>query len=312
MTGRDLLTVRDLSVAQLERVLATGAACKRSPEKFAAALAGRSVVMLFEKPSLRTRVSFEIGVHRLGGHALFYDHSKERIGERETTHDYAKNLERFCQGIIARVFSQRVLEELAEHSSVPVINALSNEHHPCQALADVLTIRERFGGVAGRRVVYLGDGNNVCVSLVQAVAKLGGHAVAVCPDGFTPNAAEMAAASLDAEASGGSVTLTDDLRAVKGADVVYTDAWTSMHQTDAADRERAFQAYQVNAKLMSRAGKKAIFMHCLPAHRSQEVTDEVMDSARSAVFDQAENRLWAQNGLLVELLGAAPRPVTRR
>ncbi|MGH7133669.1 MAG: ornithine carbamoyltransferase [Phycisphaerales bacterium] len=303
LTGADLLTIRDLGAAQLEAVLATAAACKAAPAKFARSLAGQSVIMLFEKPSLRTRVSFEVGIFRLGGHGLYYDHSKERIGERETTHDYAKNLERFGHAIVARVFSQKVLEELAQHSRVPVINALSNEHHPCQALADMLTIREHFGTVKGKRIVYLGDGNNVCISLVQAAAKLGAHAVAICPDSHVPDAAEMAAAAMDAEAGGGSVKLTADVKAVKNADVIYTDAWTSMHQTDAADRERAFAKYQVNAKLMARANKKAIFMHCLPAHRGQEVTNEVIDSKQSVVFDQAENRLWAQNGLLVELLG---------
>lgn len=298
----DFLTIHDLSADQLERVLETAAACKKDPMRFAHALAGQSVIMLFEKPSLRTRVSFEVGVHRLGGHGLFYDHSKERIGERETTHDYAKNLERFAHAIVARVFSQRVLEELAQHSGVPVINALSNEHHPCQALADMLTIREHLGSVKGKRIVYLGDGNNVCISLMQAAAKLGAHGIAICPDSHVPDAAELAAAAMDAEASGGSITLTADVKAAKRADVVYTDAWTSMHQTDAADRTRAFAKYQINAKLMDRASPKAIFMHCLPAHRGQEVTNEVIDSNQSVVFDQAENRLWAQNGLMIEVL----------
>jgi ornithine carbamoyltransferase len=298
----DFLTMPQISAAELGRVLKTAGAIKKKPKTVAKALAGRGVVMLFEKPSLRTRVSFEVGITRLGGHALYYDHGKERIGQRESIHDYAKVLERFCDAIVARVYEQRTLEELAQHAEVPIINALSNTHHPCQALADVLTMTEHLGGVKGRKIVYIGDGNNVAVSLAQAVVMLGGEITIIAPRGHQLSDADAAGVLVLATASGGSITLSDDPGDAKGVDCIYTDTWVSMHDTDAAVREKAFAGYQVNAALMKTAAKKAIFMHCLPAHRGHEVTDEVLDSAQSVAWDQAENRLWAQNALLLHLL----------
>jgi ornithine carbamoyltransferase len=302
IAAKDFLTLTALSGAEIESLFATASALKAEPAKFATRLAGQSVVLLFEKPSLRTRVSFEVGVNRLGGHALFYDHSAERIGMRESLKDYARNLERFVQCIVARVYEQSVLEGMAEHARVPIVNALSNTHHPCQGLADALTIHERFGTVRGRKVVYLGDGNNVCTSLAEAVCTLGGHMTVISPKGYVLGREVLDRCRALAEASGGSMTTTSSLSAVEGAEVVYTDAWVSMHNTDAEARYRALRAYQVNAKLMAMASPKAIFMHCLPAERGDEVTDEVIDGPQSVVYDQAENRMHAQNALLLGLM----------
>lgn len=300
----DFLTVDALSPAQLASVLKTAAKGKRDRRFGAKAMAGMSVVMLFEKPSLRTRVSFEVGVNRLGGHALFYDHSKERIGERESVPDYGRNLERFCDMIVARVYEQKVLEELADNCGVPVVNALSNEHHPCQAVADALTITEHLGSVKGKTVAYVGDGNNVALSLAQAVVILGGHALVVAPKGYWLSERDAASVRDLASASGagGTFTASDRLDDLYGVDVIYTDAWVSMHHQDAAKRLNAFEPYQVNSKMMAGAGG-AIFMHCLPAERGVEVTADVIDGPASVVFDQAENRLHAQNAIMLHLMG---------
>lgn len=302
----DFLTVDALTPAQLRAVLATAAKGKKNRKFGSKAFADKSVVMLFEKPSLRTRVSFEVGVNRLGGHALFYDHSKERIGERESVPDYGRNLERFCDCIVARVYSQEALEELAANCDVPVVNALSDSHHPCQALADVLTITEHLGGVKGKTVAYVGDGNNVALSLAQAVVMLGGHMLVVAPEGYGLSKEDTAALNALAAAggAGGSFTASSSLEAMQGVDVVYTDAWVSMHHKDAEKRLKAFKPYQVDGKMMANAGG-AIFMHCLPAERGVEVTADVVDGPASVVFDQAENRLHAQNALLLHLMGEA-------
>lgn len=301
LAASNFLTVTDLSAAELRGLFNTAAAFKKNPAKFSRVLAGKSVVLLFEKPSLRTRVSFEVGITRLGGHALFYDHSAERIGMRESLKDYSRNLERFVQCIVARVYEQSVLEGMAEHASIPVINALSNTHHPCQALADVFTIHERFGTVAGKRVAYIGDGNNVCTSLAQAVCMLGGHMTVISPKGYVLPREILDQCRELATASGGNITTTNSPDAVAGIDAIYTDAWVSMHNTDAEARYRALRPYQVNAKLMAKASPKAIFLHCLPAERGDEVTDEVIDGPQSSVYDQAENRLHMQNALLIGL-----------
>lgn len=301
---KDFLTAAELTHEDVLNLFDAAELLKRDPAGHARVLTGRSVVMMFEKPSLRTRVSFEIGVARLGGHALFYDHSKERIGERESVHDYAKNLERWCHAIVARTYSHQVLEELATHSRVPVINALSDEFHPCQALADLLTLREHVGPLAGRRLAFIGDGNNVCCSLILLAGTVGMHVTVITPEKHRPDAGVVQRARAAAEKYGGSLTLTDDPAYVRGAAAVYTDAWTSMGwEAEAQQRRRTFGRYQVNADLMLIAGPQARFMHCLPAHRGEEVTDEVIDSDRSIVFDQAENRMHAQNALLAALIG---------
>lgn len=314
---KDILTVAELSAEDVEDLFATAAAMKADAGAFRSTLAGRSAVMIFEKPSLRTRLSFEVGIARLGGHAVFYDHAKERIGERESIHDYARNLERWVDVLIARTFSHQVIERLGAFTRVPVINALSDEFHPCQALADLFTLRERLGPLEGRRIAYIGDGNNVCHSLMLLAATMGMRMTIVSPEGFRPREDVVLLAEQRASVAGGSVELTGDPRAVAGHDAVYTDAWTSMGQEHEAQQRRAtFAPYRVDAELMRKAGAGAFFMHCLPAHRGEEVTDEVIDSPNSIVFDQAENRMHTQNALLVHLLAgggssAAGTVVTR-
>jgi ornithine carbamoyltransferase len=287
----------DFSTAALEHALGLSSQIKRSPSRYTKTLAGRYLSLLFEKPSLRTRLTFELAIKQLGGDAVW---SVGPIADREPVKDVARNLDRWTHGIVARVFSQATIDELAQWSSVPVINALSDRYHPCQALADVLTMKEHLGDLKGRTVAFIGDGNNVAHSLMLDATRLGMKAAVATPVGYEPNAEIVAQAR-----EYGEVLVTHDpAEAVRGADAVYTDVWTSMGQEmEAAARLAAFAPYQVNHKLMKRAASDAIFMHCLPAKRGQEVTDEVMESPRSAVFDQAENRLHAQKALLVMLLG---------
>jgi ornithine carbamoyltransferase len=287
----------DLSQDTLVRVLDLAAQVKRTPQRFAQALAGRYISLLFEKPSLRTRVTFELAIKQLGGDAVT---SVGPVGEREPVKDVVRNLDRWTQGIVARVFSQDTVKELARWSHVPVINALSDLYHPCQALADVQTIKERFGRWDGLRVAFVGDGNNVAHSLMLTAGRLGVHVAIATPKGYEPKAQVVAAASRL-----GRIILTNDpLEAVDGAHVVYTDVWASMgHEGEREARMGSFPPYRVDEALMAKARADAIFMHCLPAKRGEETTDAVMESARSAVFDQAENRLHAQKGLLLTLLG---------
>jgi len=287
----------DLSQDVLIRVLDLAAQVKRTPQRFAQALAGRYLSLLFEKPSLRTRMTFELAIKQLGGDAVT---SVGPVGEREPTKDVARNLERWTQGIVARVFSQETVQELARWAHVPVINALSDLYHPCQILADVQTIKERFGRWDGLKLAFVGDGNNVAHSLMLTAGRLGMHVAVATPKGYEPKPQVTAAASRL-----GQITITNNpLEAVDGAHVVYTDVWASMgHEGEKDARLQAFPPYRVDEALMSKARQDAIFMHCLPAKRGEETTDGVMESARSAVFDQAENRLHAQKGLLLTLLG---------
>lgn len=317
----DLLDLAGLPPVAISRLFALARRVKKDITPFRGALDGKTVVMLFEKPSLRTRVSFETGITKLGGAAIYLDHGAQRLGEREAVADYGKNLERWVDCIVARVFKQRILEELADAASIPVINALSDRFHPCQGLADLFTIAERFGDqnaaaldLRGRgvRLAYVGDGNNVCHSLMQCATKLGVSTVVVTPEGYEPAKDVTEACSQYAAASGCELTMSSDPGAVAGSNVVYTDVWVSMGQSDQASaRSKAFSAYQVNAALMAAAsrglpgGARALFMHCLPAQRGVEVTDEVVDSPQSIVYDQAENRMHAQNALLLEIFGKA-------
>jgi ornithine carbamoyltransferase len=302
----DLLSIADLSRAEIESIFEVARAGKADPAAFAGVLAGKAVVLLFEKESLRTKVSFEIGVSRLGGLAVYHDHRDARIGERESVSDYARNLERWCDCIVARVYGHSVLAEMSAASRVPIVNALSDLEHPCQALADLLTLTEKLGTVEGIRVAYVGDGNNVCQSLMLACATMGASCTAICPKGLGPDEAIVRKAAAIGERCGATISVTDDLGAVAGHDAVYTDTWVSMgHEAEAARRHVALARYQVTQELMDRAGRDALFMHCLPAHRGFEVAPEVIDSPRSIVFDQAENRLHAQNAVLVHLLGGA-------
>jgi ornithine carbamoyltransferase len=296
-----LLTDLDLTDDELIYLLDLALEVKRSPREFDRALAGKSIALLFEKPSLRTRLTFELAIRQMGGNSVFCEGP---IGGREPLKDVARNLERWVNGIVARVFSHSTVAELARWSAAPVINALCDLYHPCQALADVLTVREHFGDLRGRKLVFIGDGNNVAHSLMLTAVRLGMNFGLGCPEGFGPNPEIWAQAEGLAEISGASLEVTHNAaQALDGADAVYTDVWASMGQEkESARRTKAFQPYQVNAELFGLARTDAVFMHCLPAKRGEEVTDQVMDSPRSLVFDQAENRLHAQKALLLMML----------
>ena len=297
MAAPDLRGDLDVTVDELTRLLHLAGDVKRFPARYSASLQGRALSLLFEKPSLRTRFTFELAIQQLGGHAVT---SIGMIGDREPLKDVARNLDRWTQGIVARVFSQDTIEGLAQWSRVPVINALSDLYHPCQALADVQTMAERFGRLDGRKLAYIGDGNNVAHSLMLTAGRLGVHVAVAAPAGYQADLRVVAAA----RQAGAAVTLTNDpAEAADGADVIYTDVWASMGQeAEAEERKRIFAPYQVDDALMARASRDAIFLHCLPAKRGQEVTDSVMESAQSAIFDQAENRLHAQKALLLMLI----------
>jgi ornithine carbamoyltransferase len=264
-------------------------------------MAGKSIAMLFEKPSLRTKLTFELAMTQMGGASIFMEGP---IGVREPLKDVARNLDRWCNAIVARVFAQTTVEGLAQWSSVPVINALSDAFHPCQALADVLTIRQRFGALKGLKLSFIGDGNNVAQSLMLTAVRLGMDFALGCPPGYTPDPDIVSQAEGLAAVSGASILITHDpAEAMEGAHAVYTDVWASMGQEqEAAKRKKAFHAYQVNEELFGKALPDAVFMHCLPAKRGEEVTEGVMENPRSVVFDQAENRLHAQKALLLMML----------
>jgi ornithine carbamoyltransferase len=297
----DLLTDLDLSNDELSSLLDLALEVKRAPREFAQSMAGKSIALLFEKPSLRTRLTFELAIKQLGGDSVFCEGP---IGCREPLKDVARNLDRWVNGIVARVFSHATVEELAQWSAVPVVNALCDTYHPCQALADVLTIRERFGDLRGLKVAFIGDGNNVAHSLMLTTVRLGMNFALGCPEGFGPNAEVLAQAEGLSAASGASLEVTHNAAAaLDGAHAVYTDVWASMGQEqESARRTAAFRPYQVNAELFALARPDAVFMHCLPAKRGEEVTDAVVESPRSLVFDQAENRLHAQKALLLMML----------
>jgi ornithine carbamoyltransferase len=306
---RDLVSTRDLGPSGVDAVLHLAGILKPRPADFRRALMGRQMVMFFEKPSLRTRLTFEAGMVSLGGTAMFVDQTHERIGAREKLSDVAHNLERWVDVIVLRTFSQQTISDMAEHASIPVINALSDLEHPCQALADYLTLQQRFGDVKNIRVAYVGDGNNVAHSLMLTCACLGSSIRVATPLGYEPKAEFIAAALEIAEETGAKIELlADPHEAVADADAIYTDAWASMGQErEAEERAQIFPPYQVNAILMAEAAPHAVFMHCLPAHRGLEVTDEVIDSRQSVVFEQAENRLHVQKAILYLLLGGGDR-----
>jgi ornithine carbamoyltransferase len=305
----DLVSTRDLGPAGVDAVLHLAGIMKSRPADFQRALTGRQIVMFFEKPSLRTRLTFEAGIVGLGGSAMFVDQTHERLDAREKLSDVAHNLERWVDLIVLRTFSQQTIEGMAQHASIPVINALSDVEHPCQALADYLTLAERFGDLKDRCLAYVGDGNNVAHSLLLTCACLGSSIRVATPQGYAPNPQIVAAAREIAEETGAEINLlTDPHEAVFGADAIYTDAWTSMGQErEENERAKVFPPYQVNAELMAEAAPHAVFMHCLPAHRGLEVTDQVIDSPQSVVFEQAENRLHVQKAILYLLLGGGDR-----
>ena len=308
LEGRDLLSVADLSVAEVLRLFDTAASLKAEYRETrrhqAEPLRGRTIALLFQRPSLRTRVTFEAGMSQLGGHAVYLAHDTV-LGARESVRDVARNLDRFVDGLVARTGPHEIVVELAAQAAIPVINGLTIREHPCQALADVFTLRERFGRLDGLVLAFVGDGNNVYHSLALLGPALGLEVRLAHPPGYAPNARLVERARELADAGGGRLAFTHDpLEAVKGAAVVYTDAWTSMGQeAEAEERRDAFRAYQVNDALLDAAGPDVLAMHCLPAHRGEEITSAVMDGPRSLILDQSENRLHVQKALLVEILG---------
>jgi ornithine carbamoyltransferase len=304
---RDYLSVDDLSTDELAGLLDLSAKVKAQPGDFASRLDGRSVALIFEKPSTRTRVSFEVAVASAGGHPVPLSSSELQLGRGETIEDTGRVLSRYVHAIVLRTFEQERLEVLAGAASVPVVNALSDFEHPCQALADLLTVHEVKGDLAGRTFVYLGDGNNVTHSLLLAGAKAGMHVRAATPPGFEPIPQIVQRATEIAETTGGSVRLFHDpIEACRDADVLYTDVWASMGQEEEADeRALVFPAYALDAPKVEVAAEDVTVMHCLPAHRGQEITDEVIDGPHSVVWDQAENRMHTQKALLLWLLGVA-------
>jgi len=302
---RDLISTRDLGPSGVEAVLHLAGIMRARPADFRRSLTGKQIVMFFEKPSLRTRLTFETGIGSMGGSAYFVDQTHSRIDARETLSDIAHNLERWVDAIVLRTFSQQTIEGMAEHASVPVINALSDLEHPCQALADYFTLQNHFGDVRKLCLAYVGDGNNVAHSLLLTAACLGSTIRVATPKGFGPNPQIVSDAREIASRTGATIKLLcAPGQAVSGADAVYTDAWASMGQEhEAEERAQIFPPYQLNQSLAAKAAPHAVFMHCLPAHRGEEITDDVIDSERSVVFDQAENRLHVQKAILYLLLG---------
>src|SRR6202049_2331181 len=305
LCGRDLCSVGDLAVDEVAAIMELAHAVKSNPDDSRHALDGRQMVLFFEKASLRTRLTFEAAINTLGGNAIFVDQTQSPLGERESLADMAHNIERWMSIMVLRTYAHDTITEMAACSKIPVINALSDLEHPCQAIADFFTLEERFGSAEGLRFTYVGDGNNVCHSLMLTAAQLGSHCSIATPKGFAPKLEIIHKAMQIAEVTGGSITLLNDpVKAVTGTDAVYTDVCTSMgFEHEVTKRAPIFKPYQVNEALMAHAAPHAVFMHCLPAHRNAEVTDAVLDGPQSVVFDQAENRLHAQKALMVLLLG---------
>jgi ornithine carbamoyltransferase len=306
VTGRDLISITDFLPDELACSLELAAAMKSRPADFRGTLVSKQIVLFFEKPSLRTRLTFEAGMNSLGGTSFFVDQTASRLGAREPLSDIAHNLERWVDGVVLRTFAHETVTSMATHASIPVINALSELEHPCQAMADMMTLQEHFGNLKTVHLAYLGDGNNVAHSLLLAAASLGASISVGTPKGYEPNPAVVESAQELANMSGSRIAITNDpIEAVTGADAVYTDVWASMGQeSETAQRQQIFAPFQVNRKLFSHAAKHAVFMHCLPAHRGDEVAASIIDSPRSVVFDQAENRLHIQKAILVLLLEA--------
>ncbi len=305
MKSTDLISIHDLAKEEVAEILDLAARVKQEPRACRDALSHRTLAMIFEKPSLRTRVSFEAGMTELGGHAIYLGPSDISMGRRESVADIARTLSGMADGIMARTFSHQAIVDLARHAAIPVINGLSDHSHPCQALADFQTIREVFGRCEGIKLAYVGDGNNVAHSLMYAGAKLGACVSVATPPRYAPDPGVVQRAMEDAAKTGATIRVGHNAdEAVAAADVIYTDTWASMGQEAEHDeRVGVFRPFQVNAAVMARAGRGAIFMHCLPAHRGEEVTDDVIESKASVVFQQAANRLHAQKAVLILLMG---------
>ncbi len=305
LAGEDMCSIADLSSAEVRAILKLGHEVKRNPVEYRHALDSKQMVLMFEKASLRTRLAFEAGINTMGGSAIFVDQTSSPLGERESIADVARNVERWVDVIVLRTYAHDTITEMAANSRVPVINALSDFEHPCQALADFMTLEERFGSAKGLNFTYVGDGNNVCHSLMLTGAQLGTNVTVATPRGYSPDIEIVTRAREIAEANGCEIRLLQDPQAaVEGADAVYTDVCVSMgFEHESTKREPIFRPYQVNEALMAKAKPSAVFMHCLPARRNAEVTDAVLDGPQSIAFDQAENRLHAQKALLLLLLG---------
>jgi ornithine carbamoyltransferase len=304
---KDLISINDLTTAEVEKIFATAEAIKARPIDFRESLVGQSVCLIFEKPSLRTRVTFDLGATQMGASCVYLDHLGVRLGERESVKDMALNLERWVDAIVARTYSHESVIDLAAHSSVPVINGLSEFSHPCQGLTDFFTLRETFGpDLKGFRLAYVGDGNNTCHSLMFGAAKLGVHISIGAPHGYEPDAEVVRRARRDARSTGARIEIVNDPQeAVSGAQAVYTDVWASMgFEAETERRREIFAPFRVTKKLMTAADRKATFMHCLPAHRGDEVDPDVIDGRNSIVYDQAENRLHTQKAIMLLLIQA--------
>ncbi|MGE5814733.1 MAG: ornithine carbamoyltransferase [Acidobacteriota bacterium] len=305
MRGRDFLSVRDFTSEELTSLLSLARDVKANGAAFADALKGQTLALIFEKPSLRTRVSFDVGIQQLGGFSVYLSPAEINLGKRESIHDVAKNLERMVQAIMIRTFAHDIVVDMATHASIPIINGLTDFSHPCQAMADYLTILELKGRLKGVKVAFIGDGNNVANSLLFAGVRFGAHVSVATPKGYEPQPEVIDWVREHEAATGSSCTITNDpFEAVHDADVIYTDVWASMGQeAEAAARKAVFRSFQVDLELMGEAKKDAVFMHCLPAHRGEEVAAEVIDSPQSVVFQQAENRLHAQKAIMLALMG---------
>jgi ornithine carbamoyltransferase len=301
---KDFLKVLDFSTEEIKATFDIALKMKANRQDYAEALKGQTLIMIFEKPSLRTRTTFDIGIQQLGGFSVYLSPNEIKLGKREGVYDVAKNLERMAQGIMIRTFGHEVVEIMSEAARIPIINGLTDYTHPCQAMADFLTLTEIYGDVKGKKLTYVGDGNNVAHSLMFAGARLGCDVTITCPKGFEPNMIAFAEATEAAKATGAKIAVVHDPKeAVKGSDAIYTDVWASMGQeSEAATRREIFMPYQVNEELMSYANKDCKFMHCLPAHRGDEVTNEVIDAPYSVVFQEAENRLHAQKAIMYQLM----------
>ena len=302
----DLISIHDLEIGEVALILDVAAKLKRKQKKGEPHqyLKGKSLAMVFSKASTRTRTSFEVGFYQLGGHPIYLSDKESQIGRGEPVKDTARVLSRFVDGIMIRTFSHDSVIELAKYASIPVINGLTDLLHPCQALTDIFTIQEKMKVLKGRKMVYVGDGNNMAHSLMYACAKVGMNMVCACPKGYQPDPHVLAEAQEDAAHAGCTITVEEDvMKAVKGADVLYTDTWASMGQEEEHDaRKKIFAPYQINAELLAAARPEAIVMHCLPAYRGEEITDDVIEGPQSVVFDQAENRLHVQKAIMALLM----------
>lgn len=302
--SKDFLSMKEVTAFDLETLFKLADKMKKSPDAFLTKLKGKSIALLFQKPSMRTRISFEVGMAQCGGYAVYMDPQEMPLGERESIKDVARVLSRYCQAVVARTYTQSDVEEFAKHASIPVINGLTDMFHPCQTLADLFTIRQRFKGLAKMNIAFVGDGNNVLNSLLYGAAKVGANLAIATPRGYEPSEDIQRDVKLICKETGSKISLSNNpFTAIKNAHAVYTDVWVSMGQEKQREqRLRDFQPFQINHAIISKAPKDSIFMHCLPAHRGEEITEEVIDHPRSAIFEQAENRLHTQKALMCLLL----------